>query len=305
LRAVSVALRLQRKLALVSAVALIGALFVAAPLPASADTWAPGPDAQGANTFAGFIDLPTSGSVVFSSGTITVKGWVVDQTAQGWAGVDRIEVRDGGPTGPLLGQAQIAQPREDVLKAFNNPYWTNSGFTATINAASLSTGAHTIGVYAHTAGRGTWFANVIVNVAPNVRASNFPNDPVVYIDGPSEGERVDTDRKEYTMDGWAYDRNASTAQGSGIDRVQVYLDGERGASNAKLVGTATLNQAAPKAQAIDQRWAQSGWRLVFNPTQYASEEHNVYVYARSSVTGAETMYKSYFTIFDDSNDEIN
>src|SRR5207237_2439177 len=110
--------------------ALLGTLL--SPSVASADpltSWTAGPDAVGDNTYAGFIDIPPMNATV-PNGGFTVAGWFVDQTAQGWAGADDIQVwqgtMDGG--GKMLAKATIAQSRPDVATALGNPFWEASGF---------------------------------------------------------------------------------------------------------------------------------------------------------------------------------
>src|SRR5437868_5303022 len=65
-----------------------------APVSGLAQTasWQPGPDGVLDNTYDGFIDVPTNGATVPASGPFAVTGWVVDTTAQGWAGIDNVQV---------------------------------------------------------------------------------------------------------------------------------------------------------------------------------------------------------------------
>ena len=64
---------------------LVLVLTMVAPASAQAPGWQPGPGAILENTYAGFVDQPTNGATVPSSGGFSVFGWFVDQTAQGWA----------------------------------------------------------------------------------------------------------------------------------------------------------------------------------------------------------------------------
>jgi hypothetical protein len=105
------------------------------------------------NPLAGFIDVPQVGVPVQAGQPFTVRGWLVDQTAQGWAGIDAITVslQLPGHDAIPLGDARIAQPRPDVGDALGNPYWVASGYS--IDASGLPAGAYTLTVNAHT-GRG-------------------------------------------------------------------------------------------------------------------------------------------------------
>src|SRR5437762_12894140 len=114
---------------------ILAALLGPAPVAAQSAGWQPGPGAILDPTYAGFIDVPSNGANV-SSGGFTVAGWFVDQTAQGWAGADDVQVwqgaMDGG--GKMLAKALFAQNRPDVGGALGNPFWSASGFSAAIGS---------------------------------------------------------------------------------------------------------------------------------------------------------------------------
>ena len=142
--------------------------FADQPTPGN---WHPGPDASGANTYIGVVQSPSSKDRQVSGDPFQVSGWVVDSTAQGWGGIDAVEVyqgfRDQG--GKLLSKAQIAQPRKDVWESTGNPYWYQSGFTASVAQAPTDLGTSPITIYAHTPAKGWWWTQVDLNVirAPN------------------------------------------------------------------------------------------------------------------------------------------
>src|SRR5262245_25882091 len=105
---------------------LIGVLALLIPVvPAAAQQagWQPGPGAVGDNTYDGYIDIPSSGSNVNANAPLLVGGWVVDKTAQGWAGIDQIQVVKGvlGSGGSVLANGIPAQNRPDVGTALGNP----------------------------------------------------------------------------------------------------------------------------------------------------------------------------------------
>src|SRR5437899_2706812 len=108
------AISIRRRPAVLLAVVLS---FVLAPqTDAAPGQWLPGPEAILDNTYAGVVDQPIDGSTTASNQPIAVSGWVVDQTADGWAGIDAVHVYDGlaGAGGTFLGQASVAQSRPDV-----------------------------------------------------------------------------------------------------------------------------------------------------------------------------------------------
>src|SRR5437879_4925344 len=111
-----------------------------APVPGLAQTagWQPGPDGVLDNTYVGFIDQPTAGATVPGSGPFAVTGWVADMTAQGWAGIDNVQVYLGTiDNGKTIAQAAFAQDRPDVVAALGNPYWAASGFVATVQGSDV------------------------------------------------------------------------------------------------------------------------------------------------------------------------
>ena len=206
---------------------LVGAMVV--PVPAAAadtfSTWTGGPGAAGDNTYAGFIDVPPANATV-PTGSFVVAGWFVDNTAQGWAGADDVQVfqgtMDGG--GKMLARANFAQSRPDVGTALGNPFWAASGFSAVLPPASLAPGAQTLSVYVHTPGKGWWYKQAAVNVSSSAVAAPAPSAgapapvvqggglPIVAIEKPKDGEVVAT-KDEYEIIGYALDKERSAEPG--------------------------------------------------------------------------------------------
>lgn len=150
------------------AVLLVGLLLPvsADAAPSAAGGWLPGPGAAGENTYDGYIDLPAADAQVGTRGAVQVSGWVVDRTAQGWAGADDVEIFLGlmSDGGTLLGHAFFAQPRPDVGAALGSPYWAASGWTAAIPTSALVPGSNTLSVYTHSPTKGWWYKQVTVSV---------------------------------------------------------------------------------------------------------------------------------------------
>src|SRR4029077_3660887 len=97
--------------------------------------------------------------------------WFVDESAQGWTGVDDIQVWRGvmGSGGSaLLAHANLGLSRPDVGAALNNSFWSASGFAAFVPADSLTAGPQTLLVYAHTPDKGWWYPTLPVSVSPNL-----------------------------------------------------------------------------------------------------------------------------------------
>jgi hypothetical protein len=151
---------------LLCGLALVGTAVPAAAQSApGAGAWQPGPAGAGDRAaVAGVIDSPTSGANV-PAGALAIRGWFVDVTAQGWTGVDDVEIFLGTiESGRPLGHAQIQQSRPDVASALKNPFWGNAGWSANVSIAALPVGPNTLSVYAHTPGKGWWLRQVPITV---------------------------------------------------------------------------------------------------------------------------------------------
>jgi hypothetical protein len=288
---------------------LMGALL--APMPAAADatsTWTGGPSAVLDNTYDGYIDKPSANATV-SNGNFLVGGWFVDKTAEGWAGADGMQVflgsMDGG--GKKLADGLVAQSRPDVAAATGNQFWATSGFSAAIPSGSLSSGAQVVSVYMHTPAKGWWYKQVSVNVSSSSAASapapapSAPSSgaalPIVGIDKPKDGEQLPT-RSDYEIIGYALDKNAppnAGVAGSGINRVQLYMDAERD-NGGTYLGDATLGYSSDTGATFGPQFASSGWRLTFKPTEFHANSRLIYAYARSAVSGKEDLAVRYFSI---------
>ena len=104
--------------------------------------------------------------------------------------------------------------------------------------------------------------------------------PYVAVANPTPGDSLVEGGLD--IQGKAFDPLATPDQGTGIDRVQIFLeDRDRGGlhlADARLGFTNTA--AAPGSQ-----FALAGWDAIVNLT---SGTHTLFIYARSSVTGKET-----------------
>jgi hypothetical protein len=305
--------RLRRTLTAWLGLALVAAAIC---IPSSAaagsdSTWTAGPAAAGDNTYDGFIDAPAANANV-PTGNFVVSGWFVDKSAQGWAGADDIQVfqgtMDGG--GKMLAKAVISQNRPDVAAALGTPFWSASGFTALVPASSLSPGAQTLSVYAHTPDKGWWYKQVPVNVtsaasttiapaasapAPSVASGALPH---VGFEKPVIGEIV-TVKNDYEIIGYAVDTNAAPNQGvlgSGINQVAVYIGNDR-TNGGIFLGNADLGFSDGVALSqFGPQFASAGWRLTFKPTQFHANTYNLFAYARSALTGKEDSAQRFFAI---------
>ncbi len=293
-----------------SVLALVATLTLGFPLGAAfAQTagggWSPGASATGDDTYVGQVDTPAPGATVPAGAPLLIGGWVVDKTAQGWAGIDDVEVSAGamGQGSPALARGLVAQNRPDVAQVLGNPYWAASGFSVLVPGSALQPGATTLTVSVHTPSKGWWSRTVTFTVLPQA-ALAFPNDPLLVLSVlPGAGDSSISQAADYTFTGWALDRNVASAEGgprgaegSGIDRVQLYLGAPRGAKEAVFLGEADLGKTNDNAKQFGSQFDKAGWELSFHPASFRTGNNTLYVYARSAVTGKETLETLSFSI---------
>ena len=272
-----------------------------APAAYAAD-WQPGPDAILDNTYSGSIDAPSGGGTVSSTQPLTIAGWVLDRSADGWTGIDGVDVYDGVVgQGTFLGHALIDQSRPDVAQAFGNDFWANSGFVLNVDANTLGVGGHTVTVYAHTPGKGWWSSSVSFNIAaPSASAAPVASAaaPVNVIISP-RGITIPRSQDRVTVKGYAFDPAAtSNTPYLGIDHVEVYVEEPREVASAKhYVGIPQLGLT--QSQASDKygiAFYQAGWQIDMKLSNLDPGNHHIYAYAKSSITGQETMDSAGFNI---------
>ena len=290
-----------RRLLIATCVAL--SALVHAEIPAAADAtsdWLPGPGAAGDNTYAGFIDSPANGSTISFNSEIAVNGWVVDQSASGWSGIDDVQVylglQDQG--GTLLSRARIAVPRNDVAAVFGNPDWATAGFSVSFADSGLAIGPNQLTIYAHTPDKGSWYRQVEVRVpAPPDRP--FADDPLLIVREAAPSLEVTAKTSTLTLRGYVIDRNMPLGTvlgvgGSGVARMQVYLDGPR--NTGTLLGMATLGQKNREATGFGERFLNSGFEVTVHPSDFGAERHELFLYALSAYWPNETLEIIPFTV---------
>jgi len=266
---------------------MVLALSLSVAIPVQAQSlpggdWSPAAGATGDNTFVGFIDQPSSGANIAGGASFTVSGWVVDTSAEGWAGVDGVQVMLGSTT---LAQAAIALSRPDVAAALGNPFFASSGFNAVVSQA-LPTGPQTLTIVAHTPGKGSWSKQVSVNVAGGggvvMPSTNATSGLVLKIVSPTSDDLI-VANENGLITGLAYDTRTRAELGIGVDHVSAYLDAARGTAGSQFLGDATFNGDT--------------WSISWQPTHFNHVQHHIlWVYAHSNVTGEEALVQEEITI---------
>jgi hypothetical protein len=233
----------------------------------------PAADAAGDDTYEGFIDQPVDGSSLTQGALFDVSGWIVDTFADGWSGIDGVEVLLGGT---LLAQGAVGLERSDVAAATSNPYWGSAGFSVSVPTDGIAPGQQVLTVQAHTPGKGSWFKTVPVTVTGGVVTNPNATEVVLNVISPTSGDRV-LANKSGIIHGVAYDTRTRPELGVGVGLVQAFLDGPRGTA-----GSQHLGDAVPASDTT--------WSIAWEPTRFDSVKHHIlFIYAHSNVTGEDLL----------------
>jgi hypothetical protein len=227
--------------------------------------------------------------------------------ADGWTGIDKVQIWDGlmDAGGQLIGDAVLQRNRPDIADTLGNPYYASSGFTATVPSTTFANGdvhqvAHAralpLYVYAHGPDKGWWYEQVWAsgstpapsgNPAPTAAGSAASAGPRLDIQFPTDQATVHSSAI-YTIRGTAYDPLADSSKGTGIDRVQVYLNGDR--KSGVYLGDATLGLYDKFTHQVGQDNA--GFELKFQPNSWLqigsdNQVTQLTIYAHSTVSNSE------------------
>ncbi len=237
---------------------------------------------QLASSQTGALEQPSANTKL--GGTVAISGWAVDRAAPTGTGVQVVNVYLDGSgeqgSGFFLGAATYGQSRDDVATQLGSSRFQPSGYTLSWDASRAAPGEHTLNVFALSSVTGRWQK---FSVPVTVVAMPYPSDPRIQVLDPTDNATLEGTGR--TISGWAVDRNASS--GTGVDSVEVWMDGPRGTGGAVSLGTATYGAQSDSAVAElhDDRFRPSGFRLTWNPGQFRTGSHVLYVYAHSTYTG--------------------
>ena len=120
----------------------------------------------------------------------------------------------------------------------------------------------------------------LLGAAP-ASAKDTPEGPTLVVANPAAGQMITPGSLD--MQGVAFDASAPT--GVGVDRVSVFLD-NRDLGGWHL-GDATLGR--PNFLGTEAQFANAGWELLTPSLAGTGDGHQLFVYARSAVTGEETI----------------
>jgi hypothetical protein len=268
--------------------------------------WVAGPETSGVAPVAGSLDSQPDGARADDFATLSLSGWVVDSSAaDGGTGVGSVELYQGAANdhGPLLARADMSISRAEPVTISGNSDWGTAGFSLRLSLASLPGGATPLTLAVHTTQHGTWLSTIWLTIpvpdatapppdlSPEPTATPRPRTgpmlgppPRLVVTAPRSGATVSG---SYVLQGSAYDPSATTSQGTGIDRVEAFLEPDRD-GGGRLLGDAVLvptdtSSGSPQGAAYTL------------PVRVAPGPHTLYVHAHSAITGLETVVAVPFT----------
>jgi hypothetical protein len=267
--------RLAMALAVVGTTLLIAAGAHAAVLPQQAETPTPTPVAEEGCQSQALLEAPRADQPL--RGIVTVGGWAIDLASPAGTGVFEVNVYlDGYGSEPgftFIGKTEYGGSRVDVAQQFNDVRFARSAFSLSWDASTAGAGAHTLVILYRT--RCGW-----ANLTQEVEVDG-PTISVV-LEEPPQGSSV---AGPVRIQGWAADPRATI--GSGVDAVEVYLDGEvttRGVPLGELT-YGELRQDVGAAlggdnEAARGRFSRTGFTFNWNPTTVPVGTHYLTFYAR-------------------------
>jgi hypothetical protein len=223
------------------------------------------------------IEAPTAEQPL--RGVVTVGGWAIDLASPAGTGVTDVHVYldgYGGESGhTFIGRAQYGAARVDVATQFNDVRFARSAFNLSWDASTAGAGSHTLVVLYRT--RCGW-ASLTENVDVDGPTT------LLNIEAPPQGSLV---AAPVRLQGWAADPQAPS--GTGVDRVELYLDGEVTTLGVPL-GDVPYGESRPDVGAAlggenelaRARFSRSGFGMFWNPSGLSPGSHSLTVYARGA-----------------------
>ncbi|MBV9893734.1 MAG: hypothetical protein JO020_06180 [Chloroflexi bacterium] len=216
----------------------------------------------------GAFDYPDAGSTVV--GQTQVRGWAIDAASETGTGVDRIQLYLDDT---YLMDATYGNVRQDVGGSFGDRFAT-SGWEAQLDLSQAPPGPHTLTARVHSS-----FSDRVTNYSTHVGLAPAPSQLRGAVDAPGDRQSVSG---VVQMSGWALDETATS--GTGVDRVDVYLDGTP-------VASASYGLARPDvASGYGARFANAGWQASVDLTHAGAGAHQLDARAHSTVENNDTTY---------------
>jgi len=224
----------------------------------------------------GSVDSPSDWTEVMAVDAMTIAGWAIDLGSTSGTGVDRVQLFVDDK---YVADATYGSARPDLGSAFGSRF-SGSGYAIQLPLAGIAPGVHTLDLRAHNTVTGATTSYV-----RGLKVLKVPTAPSGYIDGPKENATV---KGAVTVTGFAVDTGA--ASGTGVDRVQIFVDGVYRADAA--YGRVRSDIAG----AYGTRFGPSGFDYRLDLSGLTPGSHAIEVRARSSLSHLDTAYRRSVTV---------
>src|SRR5664280_1486861 len=224
------------------------------------------------------VDSSTGSTTVSHADNLLVRGWAAD--IQDNAPVKQVQILVDGTA---IGNATLGGARPDVATALNNAAYTNSGWTFTYAALSLSVGTHTVSVVATDS----------VNLTTTIGSKSItvtgvaPFGSVDQAVDSATGLTTVSHADNLLVRGWA----ADIQDNAPVKPVLIMVDGT-------AIGNATLGGSRPDvATALNNAaYTNSGWTLTYAASGFSVGPHTVTVVATDSLSLSTTIGAKSITV---------
>jgi len=205
---------------------------------------------------------------------LPISGWVCDPASSNGTGIDMVDIYVDGPAGQggtAMTRITSFSDRQYVVDAGNGQHCLTSGFSTTVDVSGYPNGVHTLYMYAHSVQYGwSWHFD----------SRTFTLDQALgNLDSPTGQTVTDT----VAISGWACDSNSPS--GTGIDKVDIYVDGLSGQGGTFVTSLTNFNDRTDVAAAYGQRCLNSGFSTTVDVKGWADGPHKLYMYAHSPQYG--------------------
>lgn len=233
----------------------------------------------------GHLDLAYDGTtkaiVVYTSDNLLVSGWALDAQSA----VSKVEVLIDGN---VVGNATLGIARPDIVAAFDNSAYLDSGWNFTYAASGLTTGTHTVTAIAFDSANNP--TTLVTPISITVSSASTGNAPLGNVDSALDrttrsGTVAQTD--SLVVSGWA----ADPQQGAPVSKVKILIDGT-------VVGNATLGIARPDVEAASGKasYLNSGWMFTYAASGLSAGTHTVWAIATDALNLSTNLGSKLFVV---------
>ena len=239
------------------------------------------------------IVFPENGNVFVDN--FGVMGWVSDEDLKYVQGIDKVEIWLDGVAGKghFLKNAHLKFENNIFYKEFDDKYKNSfsysdiyvSGIFEGYHFSEVKEGYHDLYIYTHQPDFGWNFGKVKIEIKKysdeekikdaEIKKENF----VIQIDKPKDSEIINSN---FDLEGWILDHNSNS--NSGIDQIEVWLDGLPGKGSRILIGKLNKERSDVLSLYGDQ-YLNTGYLYKIPINNFNKGKHVIYIFAHSVFSG--------------------